>query len=132
MQESHFRIIIGLVIIIALYFELNLMMLAITAILSLEAITNYRVPMIVSKLRSGSQQTSASSPNSGCGTSVSHFNIEAERMLRVVLIFTLILSYFMYFDYVWFLPWFVAFALIGAGLSGICPIVLVLKRLGFS
>ena len=31
----------------------------------------------------------------------------------------------------WIVPWFIGFALFGAGLSGICPMVLGLKRLGF-
>jgi hypothetical protein len=31
----------------------------------------------------------------------------------------------------WFLPWFVGFALLGAGLSGICPMVIGLRWLGF-
>jgi len=33
-------------------------------------------------------------------------------------------------DFLWLLPWFVGFALIGAGLSGICPMVLALRWLG--
>lgn len=131
MNESQFRIIMGSALIATLYFNLEIMLLALIALMAFEAITNYRIPMLVSKLRYGKQQALDGNLSGDCGIVVSRFNIEAERMMRVVVIAIIIPSYFIYPAYIWFLPWFVAFALIGAGLSGVCPSVILLKRLGF-
>jgi hypothetical protein len=34
-------------------------------------------------------------------------------------------------DVLWFFPWFMGFAIMGAGASGICPVLLGLRWAGF-
>jgi hypothetical protein len=34
-------------------------------------------------------------------------------------------------EVLWFIPWFMGFAIMGAGASGVCPMILFLKWVGF-
>ncbi|HWS04135.1 MAG TPA: hypothetical protein VN448_12205, partial [Gammaproteobacteria bacterium] len=90
-----------------------------------EGITNWRVPALVSRLRSGSEPTVTAVTSSNWVIS-----FEAERALRLILVAMLGLSLLLEPQLVWWLPWFIAFALIGAGLSGICPMVSALRWVG--
>ncbi|MDH3513806.1 MAG: DUF2892 domain-containing protein, partial [Gammaproteobacteria bacterium] len=58
-------------------------------------------------------------------------NFEAERALRLAVAGFLIVSYVFFNESLWFFPWFIGFALFGAGLSGICPMVMGFRWLGF-
>ncbi|RMG29151.1 MAG: DUF2892 domain-containing protein [Gammaproteobacteria bacterium] len=58
-------------------------------------------------------------------------DFEAERALRFIVATLIGLPLWPPAAPLWWLPWFVGFALVGAGLSGICPMVLALRRLGF-
>ena len=131
MLEHQFRIILGLTIILALYFDIKELMLGLMVIMAFEAITNWRIPILVSCLRHPKETTDREYLAGGCGKYITGLKIEAERILRVIIIVLIAPSYFYFFDYAWFVPWFVAFALLGAGLSNICPLVILLKRLGF-
>jgi len=34
-------------------------------------------------------------------------------------------------EVVWFIPWFMGFAILGAGVSGVCPVLLLIRWIGF-
>jgi hypothetical protein len=40
-------------------------------------------------------------------------------------------TYLLFGDQLWLIPWFAGFALTVAGLSGICPMLLFFEKLGF-
>lgn len=132
MKESTFRIVLGTALIVALYYRLDMFMLALIVMMAFEAATNWRVPTLVSRLRYGKAVSGGDQRPDVCHVTVTRFKFEAERLLRVVIIAFVAPSYFMFADLLWFIPWFVAFALLGAGVSGVCPMVLLLRRLGFS
>lgn len=144
MSERYFRIIIGLWLVVGLLLDSATTIFALVCVLLFEGITNLRVPIIVSRLRYGKQAESSVSTNPAA-----RFSFEAERALRlIVVIFVAVpllqslsavvpsMSSAMvnlqpgFLDMLWWLPWFVGFALIGAGLSGMCPMVMTLKHLG--
>jgi len=56
--------------------------------------------------------------------------VEAERALRFVVSLLLVASLFAFPDLLWWVPWFIGFALVAAGLSGICPMVSALRAIG--
>jgi hypothetical protein len=56
--------------------------------------------------------------------------LDAERVLRLIIAGLLAAGHLAWPGTLWFLPWFVGFALAGAGLSGLCPMVLMLRGLG--
>lgn len=52
----------------------------------------------------------------------------AERGWRLAVL--LLVSLFAYPKILWFFPWFMGFAIMGAGISGVCPVFLAMKRVG--
>ena len=44
-------------------------------------------------------------------------------------------SYFLWNEYdievIWLIPWFMGFAIMGAGVSGVCPGLLLMRWVGF-
>ena len=125
MSERNFRLLIGVWLMLALLAAQPLPIYVLMGMLLFEGITNWRVPALVSRLRSGSEPTVTAVTSSNWVIS-----FEAERALRLILVAMLGLSLLLEPELVWWLPWFIAFALIGAGLSGICPMVSALRWVG--
>ena len=94
-------------------------------LLTFEGITNWRIPLLLTRLRSAGE----SGGNPQCAYTGA-LAFEAERVLRLIIVAMLIATQFVYPQLLWWLPWFIGFALIGAGLSGICPMVLGLRGIG--
>jgi uncharacterized protein YqhQ len=83
--------------------------------------------MMVSRLRYGKRENE----NKVTETKTSKFNFEAERMLRVVVIALLVVSFILYPELLWFVPWFIGVMLLLAGITKICPMVIFFHYLGF-
>jgi hypothetical protein len=129
MTERIFRIILGVVLLATLYFDLRLAIYGFIVVLLFEGITNWRIPILVSRLNGGPMLA-----NPECTMPPgehARINFEAERALRLAVAAFLIVSYVMFNKELWFFPWFIGFALFGAGLSGICPMVMGFRWLGF-
>jgi hypothetical protein len=127
MSERHFRIILGLWLIIGLYLDMTVITYALITLLLFEGATNLRVPLLISKARFGDMNYYQDKI-----TSSSRLPFEAERALRFIVVLLILLPLVYGMEFFWWMPWFVGFALIGAGLSGMCPMVLTLRRIGFS
>lgn len=125
MSERNFRIIIGLWLVTGLYFNSIEVIYALVGLLMFEGITNYRVPLIVCKIRYGSNH-----PGLEKKPASARISFEAERALRYIVALFISLPLIPGLEFLWWLPWFTGFALIGAGLSGICPMVLALRHAG--
>lgn len=129
MSERVFRIVLGLLLVIGLSFDLTGPMWGLVGVLVFEGITNWRVVHIVSRLRYGPSyvmpRCCANAPN----LPPSRINFEAERTLPLIVAALVSASHGS--APLWFIPWFMGFALLGAGLSGICPMVIGLRWLGF-
>lgn len=124
MTERYFRLILGTTLIILLFIQNHTLVYAYIGLLLFEAITNWRVPDIVNRL------FKIPAPNEApCGRTA--FNFEAERILRIVVATLLILSYILFPEVLWLLPWFVAFMLFMAGMTNICPMTIFFSWLGF-
>lgn len=119
MTERSFRLLIGVWLVIALWLPFPPAIHLLIAILLIEGVTNWRVPVLVARLR-GTEDTAPACLNA----------FEAERAFRLLIAALLGISLFGLPDSLWWLPWFVGFALIGAGLSGMCPMVQALRRMG--
>ena len=129
MPERVYHLLLGLILIVALCFNLKFGIYGLIAWLTFEAATNQKLTTIVSRLRNGGQNAQGiSSTDGGCRK---RFNFDAERALRLVLVLLLILSYVLFYGQLWIVAWFVGFALVAAGLSGICPMIMTLKKFGF-
>lgn len=125
MSERAYRFILGASLIVLLYLQDPVLVFAYMGILLFEGITNWRIPIIVSKLRYGSDYRDPFTGNSP------RFEFDAERMLRLIVFLLLLLSYVVMPEPAWFFPWFIGFMLFMAGMTNICPMVMGLRWMGF-
>ena len=128
MTERTFRIILGAILLAALYFDWRLVIYGYIVVLTFEGITNWRIPTLVSRLQGNPAAGSACDLSPG---DQARINFEAERVLRLVVAAFLVVSYVLFNKELWFFPWFIGFALFGAGLSGLCPMVMGFRWAGF-
>lgn len=123
MTERSFRLVIGIWMILALFLAQPVAMYALMVVLLIEGVTNWRLPVLLARAR-GLPATEPETPGD-C-----RIPFEAERALRLFVVGFLAIALFGLPDLLWWLPWFIGFALIGAGLSGICPMVQALRWVG--
>lgn len=131
MSERTYRFIIGLAILISLFLEYVPLMWAVMGIYLLEAITNWRLPIIISRARYGENYESRMMPAKGCQAVSARINFDAERVLRIVVVSLLYLTYILFFDVLWFFPYLIGIMLLAAGVSNICPMLLLFRWAGF-
>lgn len=128
MTERTFRIILGAILLAALYFDWRLVIYGYIVVLTFEGITNWRIPTLLSRLQGNSTAGSDCALSPGVKARI---NFEAERALRLAVAAFLVITYVVFSTELWFFPWFIGFALFGAGLSGICPMVMGFRWAGF-
>lgn len=129
MTERTYRLIIGLSLLGMLYTDSRPAVYGLIAVMVFEAVTNWRIPLLVSRLRSGTAGIDNRDANERCYTC--KFSFEAERALRLAFSTVLLVTYVLFNPELWLFPWFAGFALVVAGLSGICPMLLFLEKVGF-
>lgn len=129
MTNRTYRLLVGAVMLIALYFDLPMLMHALIGVVLFEGITNWRLPIIINRI-TGKPQEDYTEGSLGLGFK-QRFTFDAERAWRLVLGTVLFIVYGLYYDQLWFLAWFMGFAIFGAGISGVCPLFLGLKWVGF-
>ena len=82
MTERVYRFIVGLSLLGILYFNLRPVMYGLIVLMVFEAITNWRIPLQVSRLRYSIAETDHQASNGHfCGYK---FSFEAERALRLI------------------------------------------------
>jgi hypothetical protein len=125
MTDRTYRLIFGALLLIFLYFNIRYGVYAIVAMMLLEGATNWRVPHLINKLRG--------LPEDACSAERPRyrFNVEAERVWRVLIGLTVGITYVFFSDLLWFVPWFLGFVLFSAGISDVCPGLAAVKKAGF-
>ena len=130
MSDRTYRLILGALLLMSLYFELNYLMYSLIAILFLEGITNWRIPLLAQKIRGTSSAIDESNDNLAPLQHDYRFSFEAERAWRLVVASMLLITFVLFYHALWFFPWFMGFAIFGAGASGVCPVLFGIKWLG--
>lgn len=125
MTERWYRAIQGVYLLAALYLENDTMMYTFLGVLVFEVVTNLRIPHVVTRLRYGTGSIDLSRGVVQCA-----LEVDSERMLRVVVVLLLMVGYVLFPGPVWFFPWFVAAMLLLAGITNICPMVMMFQFLG--
>ena len=123
MTDRNYRLILGLAILVVLYFDLTYAMYGLIGLLFAEGITNWRIPLLVNHLTQRSDAPPIKSFDF-------KWPLNAERAWRLVVGAMLLLSAVLFNEFAWFLPWFMGFAIFGAGVSGMCPVLLGLRFAG--
>lgn len=127
MSDRAFRLVFGSALLFALYMDFHQFILVLIGLLLFEGLTNWRLTMLVSRFYPPEPYTS----DLPISLPASTINFDGERAMRLIVAGMLVIPIVVLNKYVLFVPWFVGFAFIGAGLSGICPMVLALKWSGF-
>ena len=131
MSERFFRLIVGSLLLAFLYFEVHAAIPILIGVLVLEGITNYRIPLMVSQLRMAGHEAFGDSSELTPEAHLARIPFDAERAWRLAVAAMLGITVYVFNEQLWFFPWFMGFAIFGAGLSGVCPVLISLKLLGF-
>lgn len=130
MSERLFLFAVGVFILISLYIEIDMMIYILCLALLFEAIMDIRLTTLSQKLMSRTVPAGLT-----VFQTQARFDFEALRVLRIVISVSLagafILIHNYHIDVLWFVPWFLGFAILGAGVSGICPAMLFIRWCGF-
>lgn len=112
---------VGVTVLTGLYFDLRGLLYGVVALMAFEGLTNLRAANLFRP-----------QPASGPATErPPRFDFAAQRAWHLVVGSVLVISYGMFHDQLWFFTWFVGFAVTGAGLSGVCPVLVLLRAVGF-
>ena len=131
MSERIFRLIQGIYLLTALYLDQDIMIYIFMGVFLFEAVSNWRVPTVVSRLRYGPEAVIDSRRDLSAEYIRTRFSFEAERMLRITVALLLVLTFILFPEPMWFFPWFIAVMLLSAGITNICPMVMFYRYLGF-
>jgi uncharacterized membrane protein (DUF485 family) len=131
MTDRTYRIFVGLALLVGLFFDLSELIYLLVVMMFAEGVTNIRLPRVAAtagQYFSASDMSFAYVPE----PKNAHFKYwaEAERVWRFVVGVLLLVTYYHY-EQLWFFPWFMGFAIFGAGISGVCPVLLAIRRVGF-
>jgi len=127
MTNRFYRGALSLLLLISLYFNQSVMMYALIVMLFLEGFSNVLVPSIFNVVRQKVGMTTAHAGSMKVCLMPDGFSrFGDERIWRLVVGSLLLLTY-TNIDVLWFFPWFMGFAIFGAGLSGICPVLLFIQ-----
>lgn len=124
MTDRTYRLIFGSLMLIFLYFNLTYLVFILIGIMIIEGITNLRISLMISRLR-GLPPAIDSHANTNC-----KINIEAERIWRLIIGLVFLVTYAFLPEILWFVPWFLAFVIFGAGASDVCPGLAALRKAG--
>lgn len=130
MSERLFLFIVGAYILIALYLGIDLMIYVLSLWLLFEALTDIRITTLSQKLMKKTVPAGLI-----VFQSKQRFDFDAIRTWRITVAVllggSLLLLKEQNVEYVWFFPWFMGFAIMGAGASSVCPVLLFIRWIGF-
>ena len=123
MRERVYMFSVGVALLAALYFDLPWLVYALIGLMVFEGLTNLRAANL---FMPAAAATAPSVPERS-----PRFNFSAQRAWHLVMAMVLTVSYALFYGELWFFTWFVGFAVTGAGLSGVCPVLIFLRMAGF-
>ena len=130
MTERMYLLLVGIYILSALYLENNYLIYGLAVFLAYEGVSGIRLTRLIQNARHVSLRYGLVDFNSKV-----RFAIDGLSAWRVFVAITLVSVNVLLHEYgidvLWFFPWFMGFAILGAGASGICPVFLGLRWAGF-
>jgi hypothetical protein len=130
MSERLYLFILGASILVALYMAYTQMVYGLSLVLVLEGVSGIRMTTMIQRLRDISLDH-----DMALTRMPPRFGVDGLSAWRVFVAFVLVASdalvYQDGYELLWFTPWFMGFAIMGAGATGICPVLHGLHRIGF-
>ena len=127
MSERTYRLLMGITLIMIQFIGSNALLNGFIGVLIFEGVTNWRIPILISRIRSGMVlriQEEGMREYSG-------IPFDVERAFRLIIAALLVVSVSVFPDALWFIPWFIGFGLSMAGVTSVCPMAMALKKVGF-
>jgi hypothetical protein len=129
--DRNFRLLLAIALLGALYLDSQVVLQALIGLLFFEGVTNWRLSLLTTRIRYRGRTL----PGRACDLAVRAVGpplpFEAERAWRLVMGTTLLIACEVFPTALWFFPWFMGFAILGAGVSGVCPLLIGLQWAGF-
>ncbi|MCW8875034.1 MAG: hypothetical protein OQK27_04700, partial [Gammaproteobacteria bacterium] len=104
MSDRLYRLLLGLTLLISLYFDLHQVLLAVIGLQLLEGISNFRIPLLINRARGTSGTDTYVNPDA-------LIPFDAERAWRLTVAICLILSLLVFPEQLWWFAWFMGFAI---------------------
>lgn len=123
MTERMERLLLGLVLLALLVLDVWELYVAFVSFMFLEALTPWRLPVLVNLLRKNKPAESK--------TGSQRFGFEAERLMRLAMGSLLLVTIFFLPHQFWIMNWIIATFMAVAGLVGVCPSVIFFRWVGF-
>lgn len=130
MSERYYLFFLGLYILCALYIEVDMMIYVLSAFMIFEGLTSWRLTTALQQIRKITLE-----PGLVVFQTKQRFDIDGMQVWRVLVAVVLMASYILLHEFevefLWFFPWFMGFAIMGAGASSMCPMLMALRWAGF-
>lgn len=130
MSERLYLFIVGVYILASLYLGVDMMIYALSLWMLFEAITDIRLTTLSQRLMHRTVPAGLI-----VFEAKQRFDFDASRAWRITVAVllggSLLLLKEYSIDFVWFFPWFMGFAIMGAGASSVCPVLLFIRWIGF-
>lgn len=120
---------VGVLLLSGLYFNLESLVYVVIVMLFVDGITQYWLSQSVCRMLSFMLKRTPSCKLASQNQNY-RFNIEAQQLWHLVIGSSLFISVY-FFEMLWFFPWFIGFAIFGFSISGVCPLQIGLRRIGF-
>jgi hypothetical protein len=130
MTDRIYRAILGFLLLLALAFDVVVLLYVLILMLFFEGVTNLCLTKLVYQFRTYLNSQSKPTEYVQDDNPYFRFNVESERVWRLLVGGSLAITFYFH-EQLWFFPWFVGFAIFGAGISGVCPVLLVIRWAGF-
>jgi len=129
--DRNYRFLFAIALLGALYLDSQAALRVLIGLLFFEGVTNWRLSLLTTRIR----YRGRAPPCRTCDLAVHAVGpplpFEAERAWRLLMGTTLLIACEVFPAALWFFPWFMGFAILGAGVSGVCPILIGLQWAGF-
>jgi hypothetical protein len=129
MSEHTYRLVMGTLLLIILYTDINVFSYTIIGIILFEGITNLRLNLLVTRIRNkfGANLSEVDGPP----RKNYRINFEAERAQRLIVAVAFAALFFYSPRELWMLDWMFSFGMVISGIVMFCPIIELFKKLGF-
>ncbi|MDA8384470.1 MAG: hypothetical protein M0037_15710 [Betaproteobacteria bacterium] len=117
-----FMFLSGSAIVLGLYFSWPGLLYGVAAVLLLEGLLDRRSSSLLSWLLGGGRAARVEGR-------LPRASVDAGRAWRLLMGLAVLVSV-LFLKHLWFLAWFVGFVVAGAGISGVCPGLMLLQRMG--
>ena len=127
MKHRLYNLVLGSSLLVGLYFSIDLIIYIMIVLLLFEGLTGILFTRLLGRVKISFLDNEIMNYTA----KKQRFSIPSERGWSLLVALIFIVSFVFFFETLWFIPWFMGFAILGAGVSGVCPMLIAFKYMGF-